>query len=206
MNNSLLYIAENLDQHCAEPRLSNLVKLDRRPDRNDSTTELTCLGNPSSRNQRCIRYSDCFRGHVALVRPIEADSRSVKDVVEGNQANRKADLIRFSSMAPKSVSISSSLDRQLKDNQGGCLYEWPCSQIIHTDGDVVMHGEHRSNGGFMVLRGLLRPDHWTDGRSILSMSCGRLALLIWQNVQSNPGTDAPCQPGGWRRDANHTCH
>jgi len=63
--NRLLYINEREDQHCAEIFPLNLVKLDRRPDKKDSTIELTCLVNPSRRPQRCFhepdRITGCFR-------------------------------------------------------------------------------------------------------------------------------------------------
>ena len=69
--NRLLYINEREDQHCAEIFPLNLVKLDRRPDKKDSTIELTCLVNPSRRPQRCFhepdRITGCFDCVVVVV-------------------------------------------------------------------------------------------------------------------------------------------
>jgi len=87
---------------------------------------------------RCFRYLDCF---VMLMRDsawdvpvgllstgcmVTAPIRGCGLNGSGQRAIAEARLSGGESgQHYKAVSIPSNLDRQLKDNQGGCLYEWP---------------------------------------------------------------------------------
>ncbi len=69
--------------------------------------------------ERCFRYLDCFNGGMVS---------GWFPVFVVNSVDAKPE--RRGSVTSKAVFIPSNLDRNIKDNQGGCLYEWPDSQNV----------------------------------------------------------------------------
>ena len=63
---SVLYKNESPDQHCAEPRLSNLVSLGRHQMWDKSITESHHLVNPPSNQRYPSTVRGCFDGGVEL--------------------------------------------------------------------------------------------------------------------------------------------
>ncbi len=126
MTESAYYINERPNRHCVVKGLSNLVKLDGRPDVGQVYHEYPTSSKPLSRNQRCIRYLDCFRKVPSCRR--EGFSHEVG----------QHDSFRCGTFT-QAVFITRNLDRILKDNQGGCLYEWPDSQIYGVSSMMLAH-------------------------------------------------------------------
>ena len=67
--------------------------------------------------QRCFRYLDCSTG--GLWRSEDGRKPPVRVTTSGIRH------VKHPRATTRAVYLSSSLDRILKDNQGGCLYEWP---------------------------------------------------------------------------------
>ena len=126
--NRLLYINEREDQHCAEIFPLNLVKLDRRPDKKDSTIELTCLVNPSRRPQRCFHEPDRITGCF-----MKGESGDICTRPEGDQRKQSVKRPIISSLR-SSGRILHKMACELKAEKGSRLYKRLDSQSVLIDG------------------------------------------------------------------------
>lgn len=142
------YIAESPNRHCVESGLSNLVSLSGTPDVGTSYHEYPTSSKPLSRNQRCFRYRDCFDGGGAGDSAIRTASYSPQGCAVADPRTLSNDKSRATF---KTVSVSSNLDRILKDNQGGCLYEWPvvsnCACVAGSRRWFFVKGDGYRNAG-----------------------------------------------------------